>query len=253
MGSYPYLRPRFTVFATAPPAYSALIFQIHDLPYVPVLIVIAYIKIYHYLIILWDGICQTAKATGATNPRVLIVTVQVSYLPQGMQKIIDYLVVKDGGLADVFTFATFKNFTRMSHDFIRQDLHKIISAYESDKSSIKRGDPKMLVLKNQKADQRTDERFVSNLPIIFSFFSSRFWHEYTSMTLNHSKDGMCFESSHPLAPGTNLFIRIDKKSNSDSEIKQGVLLRTSTLAAVKWCRELSDGQRTCYFVGVRYY
>jgi hypothetical protein len=110
-----------------------------------------------------------------------------------------------------------------------------------------------LVLKNQIADQRADERFISNCPIIFSFFSSRFWHEYTSMTRNHSKDGMCFESSHPLTPGTNLFIRIDKNSNSDSEINQGISLRTSTLAVVKWCRELSDAQRTCYCVGVRYY
>jgi hypothetical protein len=111
----------------------------------------------------------------------------------------------------------------------------------------------MLVLKNQRAEQRADERFVSKLPIIFSFFSSRFWHEYTSMTLNHSKDGMCFESIRPLTPGTNLFIRVDKNSNLDSDTNQGVLLRTSTLAVVKWCRKLSDAQRTCYCVGVRYY
>lgn len=111
----------------------------------------------------------------------------------------------------------------------------------------------MLVLKNQKPDQRANARFVSNLPIIFSFFSTRFWHEYTSMTRNHSKDGMCFESSSPLMPGTNLFIRIDKNSNCDSDLNQCVSLRTSTLAVVKWCRELSDEHGTGYCVGVRYY
>ncbi|MEJ2098542.1 MAG: hypothetical protein P8X68_01035 [Desulfobacterales bacterium] len=111
----------------------------------------------------------------------------------------------------------------------------------------------MLVLKNQKADQRADARFVSNLPIIFSFFSTRFWHEYTSTIRNHSKDGMCFESSRPLMPGTNLFIRIDKNSNYDLDGNAGAELRNSTLAVVKWCREISDAQRTRYCVGVRYY
>jgi len=111
----------------------------------------------------------------------------------------------------------------------------------------------MLARKDQRADQRAAERFVSNSPIIFSFFSTRFWHEYTSMTRNHSKDGLCFESSHPLAPGTNLFIRVDKHRDLDSDINQDVSLRTSTLAVVKWCRELSDEHRTGYSVGVRYY
>jgi hypothetical protein len=111
----------------------------------------------------------------------------------------------------------------------------------------------MLVRKNQKADQRADARFVSNLPIIFSFFSTRFWHEYASMTRNHSKDGMCFESSRLLTPGTNLFIRIDRNPNLDMDINPGAALRTSTLAVVKWCRELSDENGTGYCVGVRYY
>jgi hypothetical protein len=49
-------------------------------------------------------------------------------------------------------------------------------------------------------DQRANERVPSNAPIVFSFFRTRFWHEYPSMTRNHSRDGMCFESSRPLAP-----------------------------------------------------
>jgi hypothetical protein len=111
----------------------------------------------------------------------------------------------------------------------------------------------MLVLKNQKADQRADARLVSKFPIIFSFFSTRFWHEHTSMTRNHSRDGMCFESNHPLAPGTNLFIRLDKQPSLDSGISQSEWLRNSTLAVVRWCRELSDERKTGYCIGVRYY
>ena len=41
------------------------------------------------------------KVVRATNPRVLIVTPEVSYLPRGMGKITDYLSAKAGGLADV--------------------------------------------------------------------------------------------------------------------------------------------------------
>ena len=102
-------------------------------------------------------------------------------------------------------------------------------------------------------DKREDERFVSNAPIIFSFFSTRFWHEYPSVTRNHSKDGMCFESSHPLTPGIDLFIRVGKHPNLDSDVDEAERLRSSTLAKVKWCRELSDEHRSGYSVGVRYY
>ena len=98
-------------------------------------------------------------------------------------------------------------------------------------------------------DKRSDERIASNAPIIFSFFSTRFWHEYPSITRNHSKRGMCFESTHPITPGTNLFIRVDKQPYLDSDVR----LRNSTLAEVKWCRQLLDEHRTAYTVGARYY
>jgi hypothetical protein len=117
------------------------------------------------------------------------------------------------------------------------------------KPAKKREEGKMLVPR----ERRLDERFVSNAPIVFSFFSTRFWHERESTTRNHSKDGMCFVSDQPLTPGTNLFIRVAEHPDSDSGIDQGAGLRSSTLANVKWCRDLSDGQRICYCVGVRYY
>ena len=100
-----------------------------------------------------------------------------------------------------------------------------------------------------RADKRSDERIASNAPIIFSSFSTRFWHEYPSITRNHSKSGMCFESIHPITPGTNLFIRVDKQPNLDSNVR----LRNSTLAEVKWCRGLPDEYQTGYCVGARYY
>jgi hypothetical protein len=98
-------------------------------------------------------------------------------------------------------------------------------------------------------DKRSDERVASNTPIIFSWFSTRFWKEYSSMTRNHSKRGMCFESGHLLTPGAHLFIRVDEDPDSNS----GVRLRNSILAVVKWCRKLTDEHATGYCIGARYY
>jgi starch synthase len=48
-----------------------------------------------------DGGGTAMKAARITNPRVLIVTPETTYLPRGMGKIADYLSAKAGGLADV--------------------------------------------------------------------------------------------------------------------------------------------------------
>ena len=102
-------------------------------------------------------------------------------------------------------------------------------------------------------DKRAGERYVTRAPIIFSFFSTRFWHEYESVTRNYSKDGMCFESYHPLTPGIDLYIRVGRHPSLDPGIDTDVRIRNSTLARVMWCRELSDQHRDGYCVGVRYF
>lgn len=107
----------------------------------------------------------------------------------------------------------------------------------------------MLARADKQSDKRTDTRVASNTPIIFSLFSTRFWKEYPSTTRNHSESGMCFESDHPLTPGSNLFIRAAKQPDSVSAVP----LRSTTLAEVKWCRKLTDGHTSAYRVGARYY
>lgn len=102
-------------------------------------------------------------------------------------------------------------------------------------------------------NKRTHKRFDSNAPIHFSFFSSRLWHEYSTLTCNHIKNGMCFESSQRMAPGTSLFIRLDKDCNLDLASDRNICLRDTTLARVKWCRELNAYDGTRYSIGVRYY
>ena len=100
-----------------------------------------------------------------------------------------------------------------------------------------------------RTEKRSNKRIASNAPIIYSLFSTRFWKEYPSTTRNHSESGMCFESIHPMMPGTNLFIRADKQPNLNSNVR----LRSTTLAEVMWCQKLSDEGPNSYCVGAKYY
>jgi hypothetical protein len=106
--------------------------------------------------------------------------------------------------------------------------------------------------KIQKKEKRAEERLASRSTIIFSYFSSKNWTENHSSTLNISAGGMCFESRHSFKPHANLFIRTGQHSEMVSNIHKLHLLRTSTLAEVRWCREMTGAEGTRYSVGIKY-
>jgi hypothetical protein len=101
-------------------------------------------------------------------------------------------------------------------------------------------------------EKRADERFVSDMTIIFSNFSTKNWDENFSVTLNISAGGMCFESRHSLKPHTNLYIRTGQNPEMVHGIRKWNLLRTSTLAEVRWCREVTGEDGCGYSIGVKY-
>jgi hypothetical protein len=103
-----------------------------------------------------------------------------------------------------------------------------------------------------KKEKRADERFASNTAVIFSYFSTKNWVENPSVTLNLSAGGMCFESRHSFKPHADLYIRTGQKPETVSGIRNRNLLRTSTLAEVRWCREISHEDGTRYSIGVKY-
>ena len=105
----------------------------------------------------------------------------------------------------------------------------------------------------EKEDKRADERFASNAAIIFSCFSTKNWHEIRSVTLNLSAGGMCFESRHSFKPGVDLYIRNGQNSETVSGNGNCDLLRSSTLAEVRWCRETLREDGTWYSIGVKYF
>jgi hypothetical protein len=104
-----------------------------------------------------------------------------------------------------------------------------------------------------KSDKRADERFPSNAAIIFSYFSTKNWHENPSVTLNLSAGGMCFESRHSVKPGADLYIRAGQNPGAIWGNGNCDLLHTSTLAEVRWCEETTREDGTCYKIGVKYF
>ena len=105
-----------------------------------------------------------------------------------------------------------------------------------------------------RTDRRGHDRITSHNPLIIAPFGRRLYHEYHSMTFNHSKNGMCLETAEPFNPGRVLCIRL--RNSVDDRVYHdgnGKYLRTFTLAEVKWCHECRDDFSTYYRIGVRYY
>jgi hypothetical protein len=103
------------------------------------------------------------------------------------------------------------------------------------------------------AEKRTSERIPSKAAIIFSYFSTKNWAENRSLTLNLSTGGMCFESRCSLKAGASLFIRSDQTPGTVAGNCNCNLLRISTLAEVRWCREITREDGTSYCIGVKYF
>ncbi|MGD8472099.1 MAG: PilZ domain-containing protein [Desulfobacterales bacterium] len=101
-------------------------------------------------------------------------------------------------------------------------------------------------------EKRADERFASNTTIVFTNFSTKNWTENFSVTRNISAGGMCFESRHSIKPHTNLYIRTGQNPAMVSGIRSWNLLRLSTLAQVRWCREITREDGTWHSIGVKY-
>jgi hypothetical protein len=100
-------------------------------------------------------------------------------------------------------------------------------------------------------EKRHAERRRHVAPISFSYFNKEPC--FDAQTFNCSSGGMCFKSKFFLKPGTIVCIR--SKNSNPNGFGNGVVeeLRSMTLAEVKWCREIHDGDVSAYGVGVNYF
>jgi len=104
---------------------------------------------------------------------------------------------------------------------------------------------------NLHAEKRTYERHCYSADIAFSYFNKE--HFYNAHILNIGEGGMCFETNLSLQPGATLYVRLKEThpDNSGSGFCEG--LHIVTLAEVKWCQEVSNGEAFPYGVGVKYF
>ena len=99
-------------------------------------------------------------------------------------------------------------------------------------------------------DQRNAKRCRYCATIGFSYFNRKQTH--TAELVNFSQEGMCFKSKISLKPGATVFIRLKETTPLDLFPDSCSGLRSTTLAEIKWCREIGDDAAIYYEIGVRY-
>ncbi len=104
---------------------------------------------------------------------------------------------------------------------------------------------------NTHAEKRACERHCCAADIAVSYFNKE--HSNNAHTLNIGTGGMCFKSNLFLQPGATLYVRLKEThpNSSCSGFCEG--LHFVTLAEVKWCQEVPNGEAFPYGVGVKYF
>jgi hypothetical protein len=102
-------------------------------------------------------------------------------------------------------------------------------------------------------EKRACRRCEYKFPVTCSFFNAdRF---YRGKTINHSDDGIYFESNFPVKPGASIYIRVENyfhKGSGTGTCRCGGI-RSIGIAEVKWCKELTRAANSYYGIGLKYY
>ncbi|GEM_PF-3682062 len=101
-------------------------------------------------------------------------------------------------------------------------------------------------------EKRRDPRICKKIPICWQPVTSHCSCETSdAMMINHSRNGLYFESDRLIPERTIIWIRL-KTFRSDDDQKACSDLRCVTAAEVKWTQRRSDGARVYYGVGAKY-
>jgi hypothetical protein len=99
-------------------------------------------------------------------------------------------------------------------------------------------------------EKRRTSRYAIETPILCSYFNKPV--SSNAMTINFGQDGMYFVSEMKFHPGSAVLIRANNNSPHQKMPENTEGLRQTTLAEVRWCKQVSE-KPTCYQVGVKYY
>jgi hypothetical protein len=99
-------------------------------------------------------------------------------------------------------------------------------------------------------EKRRTSRYEIETPILCSYFNNPI--SSSAMTINFGQDGMDFISEMNFHPGSAVLIRANNNRPHQKMPENTEGLRQTTLAEVRWCRQVSE-KPTHYQVGVKYY
>ena len=100
-------------------------------------------------------------------------------------------------------------------------------------------------------EKRAYTRRHYSVPIEISYISKK--NKLGTQSLNHCEGGMCFIYKSSFIPGETLNIRVKDFHPDGPCIGLCEGLRSSTLAEVRWCNEVSRTDSSQYRVGVKFY
>ncbi len=99
--------------------------------------------------------------------------------------------------------------------------------------------------------KRSHKRINCKASITYSCFNKD--HSYKARVLNFSKQGMYFESDHFFKEGTSIYYKIKNCKLDSADIKIHNIPRMTSLAEVKWWKQIGDKDSLYFGVGVKYY
>jgi len=99
-------------------------------------------------------------------------------------------------------------------------------------------------------EKRRTNRYTVEAPILCSYFNMPI--SSSARTINFCQDGMYFISDMEFHPGSAVLIRAKNDIPHQKLPENTEGLRQTTLAEVRWCRQVSE-KPTHYQVGVKYY
>ena len=102
----------------------------------------------------------------------------------------------------------------------------------------------------QRLEKRKERRHKCDALIKFSYFNRE--NHFEARLINFSEGGVYLETDHDLKPGCTIFLKLFRIDSKKSQSMKNDYPRSVSLGEVKWRIDLSEGDRVCYGVGVRY-
>ena len=99
----------------------------------------------------------------------------------------------------------------------------------------------------KKDERRVFERHDNDAPIVYAYHDTdRF---FQAVICNYSIEGMCFQTSKAVDPGSDVYIMMENYSPDTvhADLYEGYF------AEVRWCQQMSSPAPPGYQVGVKYY